>query len=263
MPRFTTDDGVELQYEVWGEGEPNVLHLPGWISTIESMRWAEPLTAAGVRVVAYELRGTGRSDRPPPTDDNYSVERLAADSIGLADSLAPAPLVAVGGFEAAHHAVRLAVARPAQVVGLVLAGPMLAPVAGRPMQMMWEGLIARGMSYALRSVADLAFSHLSEQDRAAFARSLEGHVDADVLLAIWRSIDVTDSRSLLSQIRCPTRVISSTDDIGIPLEWSERIAEQIPTGSLVKIEGPGTAASMAMTRSAELRAAIVELIQDL
>jgi pimeloyl-ACP methyl ester carboxylesterase len=97
MSRFTTDDGVELQYEVWGEGEPTVLLLPNWISTLESMRWAEPLTAAGVRVVAYELRGTGRSDRPAPTDDNYTVERLAADAIGLAESLAPEQLVVSAG----------------------------------------------------------------------------------------------------------------------------------------------------------------------
>ena len=262
MSRFTTDDGVELQYEVWGEGEPTVLLLPNWISMLESMRWAEPLTAAGVRVVAYELRGTGRSDRPAPTDDNYTVERLAADAIGFAESLVPEQLVVLSGFEAAHHAVRVAVARPAQVVGLMLAGPMLGPVAGRPMQVMWEGLIAKGMSYALRSVADLALALRPEEERAAFARSLEGHVTADVLLAMWRSIDVADSRPLLSRVRCPARVVSGTVDIGIPLEWSERIAEGLPNGHLVKIEGAGTA-SISVPHAAELRATVLDLIQSL
>lgn len=135
-------------------------------------------------MVAYELRGTGRSDRPVPTDDNYTVERLAADAVGLADSLQPGPLVVLAGFEAAHHGVRLAVERPGRVAGLVLTGPMLAPVAERPMQVMWERLIARGMSYALRSVADLALSNLPDEERERFARSLEGHVDSDVLLTM-------------------------------------------------------------------------------
>ena len=155
-----------------GEGEPIVLLLPNSISTLESMRWAEPLTAAGVPVVAYELRGTGRSDRPAPTTTTARIERLAADAIGFAESLVPQQLVVLSGFEAAHHAVRVAVARPAQAVGLVLAGPMLGPVRRRPMQVMWEGLIAKGMSYALRSVADLALALRPEEERAAFARSI-------------------------------------------------------------------------------------------
>jgi non-heme chloroperoxidase len=261
VPRFTTDDGVELHYELWGAGEPTLLSIPFWADSVESMRWLEPLGAEGLRVVAYDRRGTGRSDRPSPNDDNYTVERLTADAVGMADSLETGRLVAIAGFEAAHQAVRLAAERPGQVGGLVLMGPMLAAVAERPMQVMWERLIARGMSYALRSVADLALSNRPDEERERFARSLEGHVDADVLLAMWRSIDVTDSRSFLDRVRCPAVVLSGTRDIAIPPEWSKRVAERLPEGRLVEIGGAG--ASLPATHADEARTAILDLIRGL
>jgi hypothetical protein len=80
--------------------------------------------------------------------------------------------------------VRLAAERSRDVAGLVLTQPLLAPVADRPMQVMWERMIDRGINYALRSVADLVFSNRSEAEREDFAPSLEGHVDAEVLLAM-------------------------------------------------------------------------------
>jgi pimeloyl-ACP methyl ester carboxylesterase len=261
VPRFATDDGVDLRYEVWGTGESTLLAIPSWGDSVESTGWIEPLTAQGVRVVAYDRRGTGRSDRPAPTDDNYSVERLTADAVGLADSLQPSRLVALAGFEAAHQAVRLAAERPARVGGLVLIGPMLAPVADRPMQVMWERLIARGMSYALRSVADLALSHRPDEERERLARSLEGHVEADVLLAMWRSIDVTDSRPFLDRVRCPALVLSGTLDVAIPPAWSARVAERLPEGRLVEIAGAG--AYLPATHAAEARTSIVDLIHSL
>jgi pimeloyl-ACP methyl ester carboxylesterase len=260
VPRFTTDDGVELHYEVWGSGEPTLLSIPSWGDSVESMRWIGPLATEGISVVAYERRGTGRSDRPPPDDENYTVERLAADAVGMADSLESGRLVAIAVFEAAHQAVRLAAERPDRVAGLVLMGPMLAPVADRPLQVMWERMIARGMSYALRSVADLALSNRPDEEREVLARSLEGHVDSDVLLAMWRSIDVTDSRSFLDRVRCPAVVLSGTLNIAIPPEWSRRVAERLPQGRLVEIDG--AAALIPATHADEARAAILELVRE-
>jgi hypothetical protein len=48
-----------------------------------------------------------------------------------------------------------------------------------------------------------------------------------------------------------------------PLEWSARIAERLPKGRLVKIEGAGAAASIPITHAADLRATVVDLIQGL
>jgi len=57
--------GVRLYYEVYGSGEPTVLLLPTW-SVIHSRHWKMqiPYLARHCRVVTFDGRGNGRSDRP-------------------------------------------------------------------------------------------------------------------------------------------------------------------------------------------------------
>src|SRR5690242_15677435 len=58
-------DGVRIFYEVFGEGEPTVLLLPTW-SIIHSRFWKAqvPYLARHFRVITFDGRGNGRSDRP-------------------------------------------------------------------------------------------------------------------------------------------------------------------------------------------------------
>jgi 3-oxoadipate enol-lactonase len=261
VPRFVTDDGVALSYEIWGEGEPTLLYVPAWSDSLELMRWIEPVAEHDVGIVAYERRGTGRSDRPEPSDDNYTVERLAADALAFADHLGCPRLVALASYDGAHQAVRLAAERQGLVVGLVLSSPLLAPVAKRPMQVMWEALIDKGMGYALRSVADLGFADLPEQAREQWARSLEGHISADVLLAMWRSTDVAESRPFVDRVQCPSIVVASQRDLNIPLQWSRQTAERLPDGRLVEVAG--AVGATALTKPAEIHEAILEFTRDL
>ena len=62
---FVERDGVRLFYEVYGHGEPTVLLLPTW-SIVHSRHWKMqiPYLARHCRVVAFDGRGNGRSDRP-------------------------------------------------------------------------------------------------------------------------------------------------------------------------------------------------------
>jgi pimeloyl-ACP methyl ester carboxylesterase len=261
VARFVTEDGVGLHYEICAQGEPTLLYVPAWSDFLEGMRWTEPLAREGIGIVVYERRGTGRSERPAPANDNYSVERLSADAIELADSLGLERILGFASFDAAHQAVRLAAERPERMAGLALMGPLLAPVAERAMQVMWEGLIAQGMRFALRSVADLGLADLSEEERERWAQALEGHVGAEVLLAMWRSTDVAESRPFLDRIRCPALVLAGELNIAIPVPWARRVAERLPHGRLVEIAGAG--AAIPLTHGPEARAAILDLVRDL
>ena len=62
---FIDRDGVRVFYEVYGGGSPTVLLLPPW-TLIPSRAWKGqiPALARHHRVVAFEPRGNGRSDRP-------------------------------------------------------------------------------------------------------------------------------------------------------------------------------------------------------
>src|SRR5213593_3003016 len=57
--------GVKIFYEVFGDGDPTILLLPTW-SIIHSRHWKMqiPYFARHYRVVTFDGRGNGRSDRP-------------------------------------------------------------------------------------------------------------------------------------------------------------------------------------------------------
>jgi pimeloyl-ACP methyl ester carboxylesterase len=58
-------DGVRIAYEVFGDGERTVLLLPTW-SVVHSLAWKAqvPYLARHCRVITFDGRGNGRSDRP-------------------------------------------------------------------------------------------------------------------------------------------------------------------------------------------------------
>ena len=62
---YVERDGVRLYYEVYGSGEPTVFLLPTW-SIIHSRHWKMqiPYLARHCRVLTFDGRGNGRSDRP-------------------------------------------------------------------------------------------------------------------------------------------------------------------------------------------------------
>jgi pimeloyl-ACP methyl ester carboxylesterase len=79
-------DGVRLYYEVYGSGEPTVLLLPTW-SVIHSRQWKMqiPYLARHCRVVTFDGRGNGRSDRPVA---GYGEPEFAADALAVMNATA-------------------------------------------------------------------------------------------------------------------------------------------------------------------------------
>src|SRR5687768_13307599 len=83
-PSVTTTDGVDLFYRDWGDGKP-ILFMAGW--ALCSDMWAyqmAPLSQAGLRCVAYDRRGHGRSADP---GRGYHYDRLADDLAAVLDAL--------------------------------------------------------------------------------------------------------------------------------------------------------------------------------
>lgn len=118
--------GGHIAYEVTGEG-PLVLCVPGMGELRSSYRrTVPPLTAAGFRVAAMDLRGHGDSDA---TFARYDDVAAGEDALALVDHLG-GPAVLVGNSMGAGAAAWAAAEQPGAVAGLVLIGPFLrdAPV---------------------------------------------------------------------------------------------------------------------------------------
>ena len=109
--------GVRLYYEVYGSGEPAFFLLPTW-SIIHSRHWKMqiPYLARHGRVVTFDGRGNGRSDRPAA---GYDEREFAADALAVMDATATGRAVLVSLSRGAQRALLLAAEHSGRVSGAV------------------------------------------------------------------------------------------------------------------------------------------------
>jgi pimeloyl-ACP methyl ester carboxylesterase len=121
-------DGFELAYidqqPVSGDGEP-ILLIHGFAST-HSVNWVGPgwvktLTAAGYRVIAFDHRGHGASDKSHDSGD-YTPDKMAGDAARLLDHLGIERAHVFGYSMGARVSVFLALEHPNRVASLILGG---------------------------------------------------------------------------------------------------------------------------------------------
>ena len=120
---YVERDGVKIFYEVFGAGEPTVLLLPTW-SIIHSRQWKMqiPYLARHCRVITFDGRGNGRSDRPTEAEA-YAEDEFAADAIAIMDATQTERAIIVGFSRGAQRGLLLAAHHPERVQGAVFIGP--------------------------------------------------------------------------------------------------------------------------------------------
>src|SRR6185503_10809492 len=123
---FVERDGVRVFYEVYGSGEPTILLLPTW-SIIHSRFWKMqiPDLARRHRVITFDGRGNGRSDRPG-RPDAYAEAEFAADAVAVMDATGTERAVVMGLSMGAMRGLLLATDHADRVAGIVFIGPSLA-----------------------------------------------------------------------------------------------------------------------------------------
>jgi pimeloyl-ACP methyl ester carboxylesterase len=122
-----TSDGVNIAYAQFGEGVP-LVYAPGaygmgvhyYTELPYSRGNVDSLVAKGFRVIRYDARGTGSSDR-----DNldYSLDTAVLDLEAVVERLELDPFVLVGHFQSARAAIAYAVGHPERLTHLVLRDP--------------------------------------------------------------------------------------------------------------------------------------------
>jgi pimeloyl-ACP methyl ester carboxylesterase len=94
--RFIESNGIRMRIAEAGDSGPLILLAHGWPESWYS--WRHQLTglaAAGYRVVAPDMRGYGETDAPPNIDD-YNMQQLTADMVGILDALGEETATMVG-----------------------------------------------------------------------------------------------------------------------------------------------------------------------
>ena len=119
-----TSDGVYVAYQTWGQG-PDLLMVPGFISHLE-VAWESPLYArlnerlgSFARVITFDKRGTGMSDRPSELPD---ADRRMLDMLAVLDAAEAGPVSVFSISEGAALSVLMAATHPQRVASLALYG---------------------------------------------------------------------------------------------------------------------------------------------
>ena len=134
---YAERDGVRLFYEVYGEGEPTVLLLPhGVFAHSRAWKGQIPYLARHARVVTFDMRGSGRSDRPRGVPA-YEVAELVDDAIAVMDATSTDRAVVVSTASGSRHGLALAAHRPERVAGAAFIAPYLPLTAWPPVEAMW------------------------------------------------------------------------------------------------------------------------------
>lgn len=143
-------DGVRIFYEVYGSlrdgpegpssgqaGGPTILFCPTW-TLVHSRVWKMqiPYLARHHRVIVFDPRGNGRSDRPR-TREAYAEKEFAQDALDILDATGTEQAFVVGLSRGTQRALLLAAEHPERVLGLVLVGPFF-PVARTLASLKWR-----------------------------------------------------------------------------------------------------------------------------
>lgn len=125
--RFIEANGIKLRIAEMGAG-PLVVLVHGWPESWYSWRHQLPaLAAAGYHVVAPDMRGYGKSDKPAAVGD-YDIHHLTADIVGIIDALGEKTAVLVGHDWGSIVAWQCMLLHPERFTGLVA---MSVPYGGR------------------------------------------------------------------------------------------------------------------------------------
>jgi pimeloyl-ACP methyl ester carboxylesterase len=172
--RITTN-GVELHVVDEGDGFPVVL-CHGFPELSFSWRHQIPVLAeAGFRVLAPDQRGYGRSDRPDAVDD-YDLEHLTDDMIGLLDAIGEERAVWVGHDWGSMVAWGLAQRHPDRSAGVVGMSVPFAPRGPMSVTQAIKALLGDNFFYILYfqepGVADANLAENVEETMRGFLAGL-------------------------------------------------------------------------------------------
>jgi pimeloyl-ACP methyl ester carboxylesterase/predicted glycosyltransferase len=254
---YVERDGVRVFYEVYGAGAPTVLLMPTW-SLIHSRHWKMqiPYLARHCRVVTFDGRGNGRSDRPQGAEA-YTIREFALDALAVLDATETPTAVVAGVSCAALWGVVLAAENPARIDGAAFIGPAVAlapPHAERtvypfdePLETD-EGWAKYNIHHWLSDYRDfLEFfigkcftePHSTKQIEDSIGWALE--TTPEVLADHDAGIDLptgVDFRELCAHVRCPVLVIHGDEDAIRPHAQGAALADATG-GQLVTLKGSG------------------------
>ena len=257
---------IAVAVQEYGEGEP-LLVING---TSQSLGfWAEPamVWAARHRVITYDLRGLGGSERGT---GQMSVASLAEDARALLDALEVERAHVLGYSLGSAVAQELTLAAPEKVASLVLyctwartdgfQRAMLTALA-HPWRTgdLEAALGALGVAFSPQLLDSPDFGELIQQLLPLFPTT-EAQIQATA--EQWDADLAHDTLDRLGQITAPTLVIAGEQDLLTPPWHGRQVADTIPGARHQLFTGPGSSHALGVERAEEFIPMVAEFLGE-
>ena len=286
--KFVQANNIRIAYQSMGsEEDPAIVLVAGLYSQL--IRWpdafCELLVSRGFRVIRFDNRDVGLSDkmhgqRAPnfalvvlkkllglPVKTPYTLDDMAADTVGLMDALAIERAhfagMSMGGMisqiVAGHYPQRIlsltSIMSTTGALGVGQASPAVAKQMVKPIP---EGVSALQNSVNTRQMfASPAYPQTDEEIAAEVQKEFErSNYPAGYLRQMAAAWISPNRKKLLQTIKVPTLIIHGNQDTLVNVSGGIETAKHIPDAKLVRFEGMGH------TLPAALLETFVDLIDE-
>ncbi len=244
------DEKINLSYNDYGKGKPVVL-IHGWPLSKEMWEYQlNDLVDAGFRVIKYDRRGFGKSDKPWT---GYDYDTLASDlnEIITGLNLEDVTLVgfSMGGGEVVRYFSNYNSNKVSKAILISSVVPGMLKSDENP-----DGVPTKMFEGMMTSLKDDRIGFLEEFGKAFFGiglvnhpvsaplmqyyLNLESHASAKATQECMSSFAYTDFTSDLDKINVPTLIIHGTSDKTVPIDaTSVRAAKMIVNNTFIKYDG--------------------------
>ena len=244
----TAADGARIAYQVVGEGDLDIVLVPGFVSNIEHA-WEMPVArrmfgrlAARSRLILWDKRGTGLSD---PTGAVPTLDERMLDLTAVLDGAGSAAALLFGVSEGGAMSLQFAARHPERVVGLALYGTAPRFMRDDTYPSGWDADVAARLTDRLFEhwgtgtlIGLFAPSRADDPaDREVFGRFQRAGASPTMGRAMVMAMLDIDVRDALASIRAPTLTVHRAGDRMIHPDGSRVIADAIPGATYVELPG--------------------------
>ena len=247
---YAKSGDLHIAYQVVGGGASDLVLVPPFVSHVEHY-WEEPTVARFLtrlasfsRLILFDKRGTGLSDRVPP-DRLPTLEQRMDDVRAVMDATGAERAALFGPSEGGPMSALFAATYPERTTALILYGTFASTVrdATYPWAMDPEErrkvIEAIPEQWGQGAYVDLLAPGMAgdERFRRWWARLERLGASPGAAMALRRMNGEIDIRTTLSAIRVPTLVLHRTGDLDTSIEEGRYLAAHIPGAKFVDLPG--------------------------
>lgn len=244
VTRYARSGDVNIAYQVVGQGEFDVVFIPGAVSHVDLI-WDDPARSrfferlsGFCRLIVFDKRGTGASDRAVVGDLETRIDDVRA----VMDATGSRRAAVVGVSEGGPMSLLFAATHPSRVAALVVYGAL--PRFEWAPDFPWGQTRAewdRELEHDVRQWGTVEQAReiqpdVDDEEAEKIARNRRLSASPNAYRQIERMNQEIDVRDILPAIAVPTLVLHRTDD-WLPIEGARWTAGQIPGATLLELTG--------------------------